>query len=47
MATYMELRGLFNDSDLDNKIEVACIVAAQTICNEDGGTANHANRLVN
>ena len=46
MATYMELRGLFNDSDLDNKIEVACIVAAETIRNEASETANHVNRLV-
>ena len=46
MATYLELRQLFGNGDLLNKIEVACIVAADTIRNEDPGTANHTNRLV-
>ena len=46
MATYMELRQLFQHGDLLNKIEVACIVAADTIAKEDPGTTNHANRLV-
>jgi hypothetical protein len=45
MATYMELRVLFNDSDLQDRVEVSCIVAAETIRTEDGGTTNHANRL--
>jgi len=46
MATYAELRGLFNNTELQNKIEVACIVAAETIRGEDPGTTNHTNRLV-
>lgn len=46
MATYSELRSLFGHDDLRNKIEVAVIVAAEAIRNEDGGTANHANRLL-
>ena len=45
MATYMELSVLFNHSDLQDKVRVACIVAAETIRAEDAGTANHANRL--
>jgi len=46
MATYIELRGLYGNGDLENKVEVACIVAAESIRNEDAGTTNHANRLV-
>jgi len=45
MATYNELRGLFNSSDLKNRVSVACIVAAETIRGEDVGTTNHTNRL--
>ena len=46
MATYTELRTLFHNSDLKNKVSVACIVAAEAIRVEDGGTTNHANRLL-
>ena len=46
MATYVELRALFSEDSLRNKIEVACIVAAEIIRVEDPGTANHINRLV-
>ena len=46
MATYAELFSLRNDSALRNKVMTACIVAAEVIMNEDGATANHANRLV-
>ena len=46
MATYTELRQLFADNDLRNRVQVACIVAAETIRSEDAGTTNHANRLV-
>ncbi|HUW81178.1 MAG TPA: hypothetical protein VMZ31_00105 [Phycisphaerae bacterium] len=46
MASYVELRQLFGNGDLRNKIEVACIVAAEAIRTEDAGTANHANRLI-
>ena len=47
MATYAELYGLMvGESALQNKIAVAVIVAAEAIRSEDGGTANHANRLL-
>ncbi len=46
MATYQELRDLFTHGELRNKIEVACIVAAEAIRVEDAGTENHVNRLV-
>ena len=46
MATYTELRNLFNNSELKNRVSVACIVAAETIRGEDIGTTNHANRLL-
>ena len=45
MATYMELRQLFADGDLKNKLEVAVIVAAEAIRTKDPETANHAYRL--
>lgn len=46
MATYQELRGLFAHNELKNKVEVACIVAAETIRGEDAGVTNHTNRLL-
>jgi hypothetical protein len=46
MATYTELFSLNNNSDLRNRVQIACIVAAEAIMNEDGGTVNHANRLI-
>lgn len=46
MATYVELRQLFGNGDLLNRIEVACIVAAEAIRVEDAGVPNHANRLL-
>ena len=46
MATYTELRNLFNNSELKNRVSVACIVAAETIRGEDTATTNHANRLL-
>lgn len=46
MAEYEELRALFADGALRNKIEVACIITAWTILQEDVGTTNHANRVV-
>jgi len=45
MATYSELRSLFGYSELRNKIDVACIVAANAIQEEDPGTANHTERM--
>ncbi len=46
MATYTELFGLYSNSDLRNRVSVACIVAAETIRAEDPGIVNHANRLL-
>ena len=46
MASYIELRQLFGDGDLRNRVEVACIVAAETIRVEAVGTDNHANRVI-
>jgi hypothetical protein len=46
MATYDELYSLRNNSALKNKVEIATVIAAETIMNEDGGTTNHANRLI-
>jgi len=46
MATLLELNALFGNSELRNKIEVAVIIAAETIRIEDGGTTNHDNRMV-
>lgn len=45
MATYNELRALFANDDLRNRIEVAVIIAAESVRTEDAGTTNHANRL--
>jgi hypothetical protein len=41
MATYQELRGLFNDSDLMEKTEVAVVVAANDLV---GGTPTTADK---
>ena len=46
MASYAELYDLRNDSALRNRVTTACIIAAETVMNEDGGVANHANRLL-
>jgi len=46
MASYIELRRLFSDDVLMNRIEVACIVAAEMIRNEGSEVVNHANRLL-
>ena len=46
MATYAELYDLRNDSALKNRVTTACIIAAETIMNEDVGTMNHVNRLL-
>ena len=46
MATYEEIYGLHNNSDLVNKITVACIVAAEDIMGEVDTVTNHANRLI-
>lgn len=46
MATYEELFSLNNKSELKNKVTTAVIIAAEVVMNEDGGTVNHANRLL-
>ena len=46
MAEYHELRELFGNDALRNKVEVACIVAAETIRGESAVTDNHANRVI-
>jgi len=46
MASYTELYSIFNDPTLGEKIQVACIVAAEAIRNEAPATENHSNRLV-
>lgn len=46
MATYTELHSLRNDSALRNRVMVACIVSAEAIMVEDGGTPNNANRRI-
>lgn len=46
MATYNELYGLNSDSELRNRVTMACIVAAETVMAEEDTTPNHANRLV-
>ena len=46
MATYTELKQLFSDEELRDKVDVAIIIAADTIRGEDVGTTYHAERLV-
>ena len=46
MATYNEIYSLHNNSELKNKVTVACIVAAEGIMAEEGTVDNHANRLI-
>jgi hypothetical protein len=46
MASYNELFDIARtNSELKNKILVACIIASEAIRTEDVGTPNHANRL--
>ena len=46
MASYSELYDLHNNSDLINKVTIACIVAAETIMGELDTVENHANRMI-
>lgn len=46
MATYEELASLMRHGMLEAKIGVAAVIAAEAIRTEDGGTVNHANRLL-
>lgn len=45
MATYKELFDLSSSDDLRNKVQVACIIAAETVRAESEAVNNHANRL--
>lgn len=45
MATYSELYNLRSNNDLQNKIAVACVVAAEKIRLESTTTPNNINRL--
>jgi hypothetical protein len=46
MATFDELLQASEDANLNKRVRVACIVAAEAIRGEAGATANHANRLI-
>lgn len=46
MATYKELYDLASNSELRNRVTIACTLAAYAINGEDAATANHANRLI-
>jgi len=46
VATYEELYHLFSNASLANRVEVACVVAANTVHNEPPATENHTARLV-
>jgi hypothetical protein len=45
MATYLELKTLSNDSDLNDRIQVAAVVAAETVRSDGTPPANQAARL--
>lgn len=45
MATYAELRELWANSPLRNRVEVACWIAAEAIRTELDTTDNHVNRV--
>lgn len=45
MAAYSDLRNLFDDSDLRNKIAVAVVIAAETIRTDVAPPANQTDRM--
>ena len=45
MATYLEILELIQDNVLQQRVQVAALVAADTIRAEAPGTANHAARV--
>lgn len=45
MASYTDLYNLHNNSDLFNKVRVACYIAAKGILDELDTVENHVNRL--
>jgi len=46
MATYFEILQAAEDVDLNRRMRVAVVVAAETVRSEAPATANHANRLL-
>jgi hypothetical protein len=46
MATYDELLLAAEDSGLNKRIRVACVIAADAICNELTSVTNHPNRML-
>ncbi len=46
MATYLELHNTQSNNELTRRVRTACVIAADTIRAEDGGTTNHANRML-
>jgi len=46
MATLTELKSLFTDPVLGDKIEAACVIVAEEIRVENTGTTNHAERVL-
>lgn len=46
MATYAEMQSLRDYEPLRDRVRIACLVAADTIVQEAGSTANHANRML-
>lgn len=46
MATYDDLLLAAEDPGLNKRVRVACVIAADSICNEAAGTTNHVNRML-
>lgn len=44
--SYLELYNNSNSSELNNRVQMACLKIAVDVQNEDPGTSNHASRLV-
>lgn len=45
MADLLQIKSLFTDPALGDKIEAACVIVAEEIRIESNATANHANRI--
>lgn len=43
--TYSDVFTLVNDGPTQQRVEVACLMTAYNVSNEDPGTANHVGRL--
>ena len=46
MASYQDLYALKDDSDMQEKVSVACVIAAQAISTDETPPTNQAARLV-